>query len=421
MRSIVDVARDDFRTIPPKSGYDLRIARGPSASDRRLTSMAPTKTTDTHGQSVELRGVSKAWDGLHAVRDIDIEVEPGTFTVLLGPSGCGKSTTLRIIAGLEFADRGQVLIGGRDVSRRPPSQRDIAMVFQSYALFPHLSVAENILFGLKVRRTPKKDQQARLSRTAATLGLTDYLARKPAQLSGGQQQRVALGRAIIAEKPICLMDEPLSNLDAKLRHAMRSEIRELQQTIGFSMAYVTHDQAEAITMADQVVLMRDGQVEQAGPPREIYERPATAFVAGFIGTPPMNLVPGIDLWRHLTGFEQAQTDGLLTGDAEGAFTVGVRPEHIRLTDGAGVRTQVHAVEYLGSDTLVECRAGDATLVARVANTASLSAGDSATLTWWADDMHFFAPDTGARLDPPPKRPCAVFAWTGSGARAGSGD
>ncbi len=363
---------------------------------------------EIHGQSIALRGVTKTWDGLHAVRNINIDVPPGTFTVFLGPSGCGKSTTLRIIAGLEFADQGQVLIGDQDVTAKPPAQRDIAMVFQSYALFPHLSVAENILFGLKVRRTPKEQQRARLAKTAHMLGLTDYLARKPAQLSGGQQQRVALGRAIIAEKSICLMDEPLSNLDAKLRNTMRAEIRELQQSIGFSMAYVTHDQAEAITMADQVVLMRAGQVEQAGPPREIYEQPATAFVAGFIGTPPMNLVPGADLWRHLTGFDSAQTDGLENDAARGALTVGIRPEHIRLTDGAGVRTQVRSVEYLGSDTLVDCRVGDSSVLARVSSSSPLSPGESATLTWRADDMHYFASDTGTRLAETPGRTRLLF-------------
>ena len=216
-------------------------------------------TTRT-GQSIQVSNISKSWNDTKAVDDINIDIPAGTFTVLLGPSGCGKSTTLRIIAGLEYANSGSVLIGGRDVTDTAPVKRDIAMVFQSYALFPHLNVAENILFGLKVRRVKRNEQRQRLNKTAEMLGLSDYLQRKPSQLSGGQQQRVALGRAIIAEKPVCLMDEPLSNLDAKLRNSMRTEIRDLQQKLGFSMVYVTHDQAEAITMADQVVVMREGRV-----------------------------------------------------------------------------------------------------------------------------------------------------------------
>jgi len=252
---------------------------------------------ETRGRAISLNNVTKSWSGTVAVDRMNLEVEPGSFTVLLGPSGCGKSTSLRIIAGLEHADSGEISIGGEIVNDLPPSKRDIAMVFQSYALFPHLSVAENILFGLKVRRTSKSEQTKRLNATAELLGLSDYLARKPAQLSGGQQQRVALGRAIIAEKSICLMDEPLSNLDAKLRNAMRTEIRDLQQSLGFSMVYVTHDQAEAITMADQVVLMKDGRVEQAGTPREIYEQPASEFVAGFIGTQARTRA-SVRQWRY---------------------------------------------------------------------------------------------------------------------------
>jgi len=301
----------------------------------------------SNGQPICLQGVSKSWEGQIAVDGMDLDVAPGTFTVLLGPSGCGKSTTLRIIAGLESSDSGDVLISNRRVNELPPARRDIAMVFQSYALFPHLTVAENILFGLRVRRTPKAEQQVRLRQTTDLLGLSDFLTRKPSQLSGGQQQRVALGRAIIAKKPICLMDEPLSNLDAKLRNSMRSEIRDLQQSLGFSMVYVTHDQAEAITMADQVVLMKDGRVEQSGTPREIYEQPASAFVAGFIGTPPMNLIPASDLIAHM-----GQGD-VATQSLQG-LTVGVRPEHVRISDTAGVNAYVEHVEYLGADVLTEC-------------------------------------------------------------------
>lgn len=343
------------------------------------------KDSANKGQAISLRQVSKLWDGEPAVDGIDLEVEPGTFTVLLGPSGCGKSTTLRIIAGLEAADQGEVLIGGQVVNQLPPAKRDLAMVFQSYALFPHLTVAENILFGLRVRRTPKVEQQQRLLHTADLLGLTDYLDRRPSQLSGGQQQRVALGRAIIAEKPVCLMDEPLSNLDAKLRNTMRTEIRDLQQSLGFSMVYVTHDQAEAITMADQVVLMRKGRIEQSGSPREIYEKPATAFVASFIGTPPMNLIAAQEL-----------------GVASPGITVGVRPEHVRLSDTVGVKARIEHVEYLGADVLLDCRIGEAKLLARIEGHANVQPQAEVRLVWNADQMHFFESVSGARLQDVPE-------------------
>jgi len=349
------------------------------------------------GQSINLSKVSKSWDGEAAVQGVDLDVAPGTFTVLLGPSGCGKSTSLRIIAGLESADSGVVKIGDRDVTDLAPAKRDIAMVFQSYALFPHLSVAENILFGLKVRRTGKAEQLSRLNKTAQMLGLTDYLARKPAQLSGGQQQRVALGRAIIAEKPICLMDEPLSNLDAKLRNAMRTELRELQQQLGFSMVYVTHDQAEAITMADQVVLMRNGQVEQAGSPRDIYEQPATEFVAGFIGTPPMNLIPAAVIRSHLAGGAQSPEAGDSSTADEKAVTVGIRPEHITLTDGPGIACSVKSVEYLGADVLVEFDLGDVPLLARIAGSSMLKPKETVRLSWQVEHLHFFDSASGQRL------------------------
>ena len=227
--------------------------------------------------AIAVEGVSKSWGGSVAVDGISFEAPEGDFTVLLGPSGCGKSTTLRLIAGLESLTAGRIFIGGRDVTDAPPAGRDLSMVFQSYALFPHLNVAENIVFGLKVRGVSKAERNERLRRTADLLGLSALLDRRPSQLSGGQQQRVALGRAIIAEKPVCLMDEPLSNLDAKLRHEMRQEIRILQRKLGISMVYVTHDQAEAMSMADRVVLLRDGRIEQNAPPETIYQRPASTF------------------------------------------------------------------------------------------------------------------------------------------------
>src|SRR4051794_10360578 len=238
--------------------------------------------------AIQLDRLVKRWGSARGVAGVSLTAEQGSLLVLLGPSGCGKSTTLRLIAGLEAPDSGKVMIGGADVTHLTPAERKIAMVFQSYALFPHLSVAENIVFGLRVRGVPRAEREARLKRVADIVGLSQLLDRKPSQLSGGQRQRVALGRSIIAEARVCLMDEPLSNLDAKLRHEMRTEIRSLQQRLGMTMVYVTHDQTEAMTMADRVVLMREGQVEQNGQPEELYSRPATSFTARFIGTPPMN-------------------------------------------------------------------------------------------------------------------------------------
>ena len=267
--------------------------------------------------------VSKAWGESKGVDRISFATQAGQFLVLLGPSGCGKSTTLRLIAGLEKADSGRIFIAGDDVSALPPSRRHLSMVFQSYALFPHLSVAENILFGLKVRKATVADQRRGLARVAELLGLDKLLERKPNQLSGGQQQRVALGRAIIAEQPVCLMDEPLSNLDAQLRQEMRREIRALQQKLGITMVYVTHDQTEAMSMADQVILLRDGRIEQDATPEELYARPASMFAARFIGTPPMNVVSGSALAQASPAW--AARLGARAGDNRRRHTPGGHP------------------------------------------------------------------------------------------------
>src|SRR5204862_921968 len=234
--------------------------------------------------------VTKHFGRVKAVDDVSFRAATGKFVVLLGPSGCGKSTLLRLVAGLEEVSEGKVLIDGRDVTALDPTKRRISMVFQSYALFPHLTVAENIVFGLKVRRLPADQREKRLERVAELGGLTERLDHKPQQLSGGQRQRVALARAIVSQNPVCLMDEPLSNLDAQLRHDMRVEIRALQQRLGMTVVYVTHDQVEAMSMADRVVLLREGRIEQEGAPEDLYSRPATTFAARFIGTPGMNLV-----------------------------------------------------------------------------------------------------------------------------------
>ena len=355
--------------------------------------------------------VSKRWttrEGrVHAVDRLSFELEPGTLNVLLGPSGCGKSTTLRLIAGLERADGGQIRIADRDVTHLPPSQRNIAMVFQSYALFPHLSVAENIVFGLRVRKVAPADIAARLKRVAELLGVAPLLDRKPGRLSAGQQQRVALGRAIIAEAPVCLMDEPLSNLDAQLRQEMRAEIRALQRTLGITMVYVTHDQVEAMSMADRVILLNAGRVVQNATPVELYERPANTFVARFIGTPPMNLLP---LAEGADGAVIDGTRGPVVAPIDCAgLTLGLRPEHITLLHGQGAPATVLGVEYLGADSLVSCRLGNATLAARIGGSVGLAPGDTAWLSWAGSAQHFFERDGARRADTERFEAATMFA------------
>jgi sn-glycerol 3-phosphate transport system ATP-binding protein len=331
--------------------------------------------------------LTKKFGASTAVDAVTLEVEAGTLTVLLGPSGCGKSTCLRLIAGLEKADQGTVWIAGQDVTSRDPAARGIAMVFQSYALFPHLNVAENIIFGLRVREMPKKARNEKLDHVAKLVGLTNYLDRRPSQLSGGQRQRVALARAIVSEKPVCLMDEPLSNLDAQLRHEMRVEIRSLQQRLGMTMIYVTHDQTEAMTMADRIVLMRDGKIEQAGTPCDLYNYPHSTFVARFIGSPPMNLMPSPNSsqWR------------------------GVRPEHIRLAaadppsapdlNRHSVEGLIETIEYLGADSVVTIRVGPDLISTRMAGLAPFTIGQVVSANWDAAQEFTFDASTGRRFMP----------------------
>ncbi|BCB21505.1 ABC transporter ATP-binding protein [Bosea sp. ANAM02] len=332
--------------------------------------------------SVALKTVSKTWGGTAAVDAISFAVEGGNLVALLGPSGCGKSTTLRLIAGLEDTSSGTIEIDGRDVTHASPSQRGIAMVFQNYALFPHLSVAENILFGLKVRKVSRAERDERLARAASILGLSALLERKPSQLSGGQQQRVALGRAIVAEAPVCLMDEPLSNLDAQLRVEMRREIRELQQRLGMTMVYVTHDQVEAMTMADQVVLMRNGRIEQDAPPDVLYENPATIFAARFVGTPPMNVLPLATIQAR--GGTISAPDGL----DPASLAVGIRPEMVEIA-GSGVAADVVAVEYLGSDTLLETRIDGHSFIVKRPGKVRAAAGEQIYITLSQSALHWF--------------------------------
>jgi sn-glycerol 3-phosphate transport system ATP-binding protein len=341
---------------------------------QRLNDCVMSATAPSAGASVRLIDVERRWGSSAGLAGVSFEVEAGSFCVLLGPSGCGKTTLLRIVAGLETATAGRVEIGGRDVTDLPPAARGVSMVFQSYALFPHLSVRENILFGLKARRVPVGEQQTRLGRAAEILGISALLERRPSQLSGGQQQRVALGRAIVAEAPVCLMDEPLSNLDAQLRAEMRREILALQRRLGITMIYVTHDQTEAMAMADQVVLLRGGKIEQDAPPATLYATPASSFAAGFVGTPPMNLfrLPG-----------------------ESAL-LGIRPEAVRL-GGEGHLARLTHAEYLGADTVLSCELDGQKLLVRVPGRAAQAPGEDIALAFDPAEIHRFDPVGGQRL------------------------
>ncbi len=284
---------------------------------------------------VAMHGVSRRWGGRGGVADVTLDVAEGSFVSVLGPSGCGKSTLLRLVSGLEVPQVGRIEIAGRDVTRLPASQRGLSMVFQSYALFPNLSVRENVVFGMKVRKVPRAEREAKYSQAVEMLGLEGLEARKPAALSGGQRQRVALARAVVSGHPLCLMDEPLSNLDAKLRHAVRRDIKALQRKLGLTVIYVTHDQTEAMSLSDMVVLMRDGRVEQVDTPSRLYARPVSDFAAEFVGDPPMAMIEGAAL------------------GAAGRM-IGIRPEHIVAVQPrhADLTGQVRAVEYLGAQTHV---------------------------------------------------------------------
>jgi len=308
--------------------------------------------------SVDVRGVHKAYGATKVIHGVDIGIEDGEFVILVGPSGCGKSTLLRMIAGLENITGGEIAIGDRVVNNVPPKERDIAMVFQNYALYPHMTVANNMAFSLKLRNAPKSEIKERTDKAAKILGLEKLLDRYPRQLSGGQRQRVAMGRAIVRDPQVFLFDEPLSNLDAKLRVQMRTEIKELHQRLRTTTIYVTHDQIEAMTMADKIVVMHDGIVEQMGAPLDLYDRPENLFVAGFIGSPSMNFVKGTIEAQGGggPGFKDQKGNIWSIGDAPPAASgrpvvMGIRPEHIRL-DPAGVEAKVHVVEPTGSETQI---------------------------------------------------------------------
>lgn len=322
---------------------------------------------------VDLKSIRKRYGAVEIIPGLDLKIPHGSFTVLVGPSGCGKSTLLRMIAGLEEVSEGVIDIGGEDVTNRDPSQRGIAMVFQSYALYPHMTVADNIGFGLKLSGMSRAEVETRVNEAAGILQLTGLLDRKPKQLSGGQRQRVAIGRAIVRKPKVFLFDEPLSNLDAALRAQMRVELAELHSRIGATMIYVTHDQVEAMTMADQIVVLNGGRIEQSGAPMDLYRQPATPFVAGFIGSPKMNFIKGPE------------------AAALGAELVGIRPEHLKPQSHGPLAGMVRHVEHLGGETLIHAdilNVGPVT--AKVEGDVSIATGQPVCLGYEQQNLHRFA-------------------------------
>jgi multiple sugar transport system ATP-binding protein len=352
---------------------------------------------------VAIRQVHKHFGSTHVIRGVEVDIADGEFCVLVGPSGCGKSTLLRMIAGLEEITEGEIAIGGRVVNRVPPKERDIAMVFQNYALYPHMTVRDNMSFALMLARQSKKEIEAQVAKAAGILGLSALLERYPRQLSGGQRQRVAMGRAIVRDPQVFLFDEPLSNLDAKLRVQMRTEIKELHQRLKTTSIYVTHDQIEAMTMADKIVVMRDGVVEQIGDPLSLYDMPNNTFVAGFIGSPAMNMVPGTARVNGGAGRVEFGKDVTLpfpkhAHAADGQKVLyGIRPEHFLLADSAGLPAEVAVVEPTGADTQLYCRFNGQELASLVRDRVAVAAGDHIHLKPDLARAHLFDAETGRRL------------------------
>jgi len=349
---------------------------------------------------VQLRDVRKSYGDAEVIHGVSIDVADGEFVVIVGPSGCGKSTLLRMVAGLEAITSGEIVIGDRVVNRLEPKDRDIAMVFQNYALYPHMSVFGNMAYGLRIRGLTKSDIDARVRRAAGILELGPLLERKPRQLSGGQRQRVAMGRAIVREPAVFLFDEPLSNLDAKLRVQMRFEIQKLHRRLGTTSLYVTHDQVEAMTLAHRMVVMNAGRAEQIGTPMEVYENPASVFVAGFIGSPAMNFLAGI-----------GEADGRIALDGSGALAaakpvasgrkvmVGVRPEHLTpcAPSAASIVGRVEMVEALGADTLVHVAVAGRSVIARLQHGTQAVVGEPIALAAAAERVYLFDVESGQRL------------------------
>jgi len=353
--------------------------------------------------AVTIRAVHKHFGSTHVIRGVDIEIADGEFCVLVGPSGCGKSTLLRMIAGLEEIAEGEVSIGGAVVNRMAPKERDIAMVFQNYALYPHMTVRDNMSFALMLARQSKTEIAERVGKAADILGLEPYLDRYPRQLSGGQRQRVAMGRAIVRNPQVFLFDEPLSNLDAKLRVQMRTEIKELHQRLKTTSIYVTHDQIEAMTMADKIVVMKDGVVEQIGDPLALYDGPVNTFVAGFIGSPAMNLIPGAA--RADGGMMRVTFDGGATlplpkgarADDGQAVLYGIRPEHCSISPSGGLPCEVVVVEPTGADTQLYCRFNKQEITATIKDRTNCRPGDRIHLVPDLARAHIFDAAGGRRL------------------------
>jgi multiple sugar transport system ATP-binding protein len=358
--------------------------------------------------SVQIQGIQKYFGATQVIRGVDIEIEDGQFAVLVGPSGCGKSTLLRMLAGLEEISKGEISIGGRVVNNIAPKERDIAMVFQNYALYPHMTVRANMAFSLQLAKADKQKIAERVNRAAQILGLTQLLDRYPRQLSGGQRQRVAMGRAIVRDPQVFLFDEPLSNLDAALRVQMRTEIKEMHQRLKTTSVYVTHDQIEAMTMADMIVVMRDGIVEQRGRPLELYDSPANLFVAGFIGSPAMNFIPGV-LRRNGVGAAEVEfLDGVRVpaprrvngaGGTDGQRVIyGVRPEHLRIgASGEGIPARVVVVEPTGAETQVHSKFGNAEVSSVFRERHEFRAGDLLYLVPDHERTHLFDADSGKSI------------------------
>ncbi len=355
---------------------------------------------------VSLRDIYKSFGQNEVIHGISCDIQDGEFIVILGPSGCGKSTVLRMIAGLEEITRGDIAINGKVVNQLEPAERDIAMVFQNYALYPHMTVFKNMAYGLKIRRMPKAEIEERVHRAAEILELTEFLDRKPRQLSGGQRQRVAMGRCIVREPKVFLFDEPLSNLDAKLRVQMRLELRNLHETLGITSVYVTHDQVEAMTLGDRLIVMDNGYAAQIGSPLEVYERPATRFVAGFIGSPAMNFLPSRlssdSSAIEIPGSIHVPVDGGDIRDYGGKeITLGIRPEHFELTEQTegGMQLSVNHVELLGADTLVHGHLGDekTQLTVRLPDIYHFKKGSTLSLTVAPEKLHLFDIESGLRV------------------------
>ncbi len=350
--------------------------------------------------AVHIRDVHKHFGGTHVIRGVTIDIADGEFAVLVGPSGCGKSTLLRMIAGLEEIGSGEIAIGGKVVNDVQPKERDIAMVFQNYALYPHMKVRDNMAFSMLLAKRPRAEIEARLAKAASILGLGDLLDRYPRQLSGGQRQRVAMGRAIVRDPQVFLFDEPLSNLDAKLRVAMRTELKELHQRLKTTSVYVTHDQIEAMTMADQIVVMRDGLVEQRGKPLELYDHPANLFVAGFIGSPAMNFLPAVvdaGRLRMADGASLPLPSGARASSGQ-KVVFGARPEHLTLASGDdGLAATVVVVEPTGADTQVFAKHGDTEITAVFRERHDFRSGETVRLAPDHERTHLFDAESGKSL------------------------